>query len=190
MYARTILQQAKLLHSVQLPQFVGGGGPGTVSTHSQQARRAWAAFGTKLETPSGWSSASLDFLQAWGDALYVYIEAMDNDQGNAEIFKTYLTNPVLNGAGYDDLLIRLDRWTNIQVAQVILSSLTPDVRKAVMTEVKLGGGGLECLRALYRPHLTDEAADLQTAKDTERVECYKSTKPAPQRHKLAQALID
>ena len=63
-----------------------------------------------------------------------------------------------------------------------------------MTEVKMGGGGLECLRALYRPHLTDEAADLQIAKDTERVECYKSTKPAPQRHtctcKLTQALID
>ena len=56
--------------------------------------------------------------------------------------------------------------------------------------MKLGGGGLGCLRALYRPHLTDEAADLQIAKDTERVECYKSTKPAPQRHKLAQALID
>ena len=73
-----------------------------------------------------------------------------------------------------------------------MSSLTPDVRKAVVTEVKLGGGGLGCLRALYRPHLTDEAADLQIAKDTERVECYKSTKPAPQRHtcKLAQALID
>ena len=50
-------------------------------------------------------------------------------------------------------------------------------------------GGLECLRALYRPHLTDEAADLQIAKDTERVECYKSTKPAPQRHKFAQTLI-
>ena len=47
----------------------------------------------------------------------------------------------MNGAGYDDLLIRLDRWTNIQVAQVILSSLTPDVRKAVVTEVKLGGVG-------------------------------------------------
>ena len=77
-------------------------------------------------------------LKAWGDALYVYIEAMDNDQGNAEIFKTYLTNPVLNGAGYDDLLKRLDRWTNIQAAQVILPSLTLDVRKAVMTEVKLG----------------------------------------------------
>ncbi len=43
---------------------------------------------------------------------------------------------------------------------------------------------------MYRPHLTDEAADLQIAKDTERVECYKSTKPASQRHKLAQALID
>ncbi len=71
----------------------------------------------------------------------------------------------MNGVGYDDLLNRLDRWTNIQAAQVILSSLTPDVRKAVMTEVKLGGGGLGCLRALYRPHLTDEAADLQIAKD-------------------------
>ena len=91
-YAKTIVQQAKLLQSVQLPQFVGGGGTGTVTTNSQQVRRAWTAFGAKLETPAGWSSASLDLLQAWGDALYVYIEAMDNDQGNAEIFKTYLTN--------------------------------------------------------------------------------------------------
>ena len=49
---------------------------------------------------------------------------------------------------------------------------------------------LGCLRALFRPHLTDEAADLQIAKDTEQVEYYKSTEPAPQRHKLAQALID
>jgi hypothetical protein len=71
-YAKTIVQQAKLLHSVQLPQFVGGGGTGTVSTNSQQVRRAWTAFGAKLETPVGWSSASLDLLQAWGDALYVY----------------------------------------------------------------------------------------------------------------------
>ena len=85
-YAKTIVQQAKLLQSVQLPQFVGGGGTGTVPTNSQQVRRAWTAFGAKLETPAGWSSASLDLLQAWGDALYVYIEAMDNDQGNAEIF--------------------------------------------------------------------------------------------------------
>ena len=89
------MQQAQLLHSVQLPQFVGGGGTGTVSTHPQQARTAWTAFGAKLETPSGWSSASLDLLQAWGDALCVCIEAMDNDQGNAEIFKLYLTNPFL-----------------------------------------------------------------------------------------------
>ena len=88
----------------------------------------------KLETRAGWSSASLDLLQAWGDALYVYIEAMDNnDQGNAEIFKIYLTSPVLTGVGYDDLLGRLGRWANIIAGCTadILSSLTPMSQKAV-----------------------------------------------------------
>ena len=130
-------------------QMLGGGDDGVASS----GPRVWKEFQAKLRDGSSQSKVpTKSELDTFGSRLVPYVAAQD--AAAASVLREFLMDPGCDDARFAEIGLKIGNYESSQLAAAIIGSLDQFLRMVayVSEQVGVAAGGLQMLRAIYKPY--------------------------------------